>query len=817
MLRTCFGVLAVISTFHEVIFVNSALNNQKIVLHRNKRQEIDLEDEVPPPVDEDSQDSCDFGNGLSLNLCTWSNPSDTPPSLRWKTGRGVTSNWLGGPRTDHTRANGDGGYVFFETSKRETDYQLQSQNSEFRNTAILVTQNMSQTDPSGLCVSFFYVVNGLSVQSLKMWLIDGETYEKQPLWQSTDGLEGSWTKGEVAYTYENIHQIMFEGVPKNSSDPSRIFRGYIALDDIQFDPLSGSASNCLGHCTFEGGFCDWSNLRGQDDFDWELGRGSKSFLTGPAQDYSSFKTNRQPGGYAYIDSSFPRRPGDKARLISVVIGATGDNNPICMMFATHMFGNGVGTLRIMKQSQGTSEVSPIWEISGPSGNRWYEARVPVSSPKPFQLIFEATVGKNYLGDIAIDNITFRPGTCPIFPQTASLTSGDCNFEENTCSWSNPGVLDQLDSFDWSRQFSYSVSGPTVDHTTGTSSGYYMNLVSDGLLPQRGGNTAWLMSPQFTVSSSARCMAFYYFMFERTIDPSGPSLGSLRVYVLPSSSGKFSRLIPVWRLNNHQGRRWMMARAPIVILPEGIPPNEPYKVIIEGIWGADRVGYIAFDDISFFDGDCTTLPSKATTVIGECSFVRDTCGWTNGTKEEQSSPQVEGPAGSRVSTPIHNRQFQLDGGSLTWRLASTATRPANLQDHSFGAPAGYAFFDIFNQNVVQNPILRSPQFESALMDSRCISFWFAPFGRGESTVLSVVRVEPAEPETREVLWRFSTRGYDTSHPDWHYAQTKVKADSTYRIQFEGEATDGGFALDDITFYEGACDTRPARAEVTNIEV
>ncbi|XP_076309730.1 MAM and LDL-receptor class A domain-containing protein 1-like isoform X2 [Tachypleus tridentatus] len=734
-----------------------------------------------------------------------------------------------------------GGYTFFETSYLNSDSQIypSSQSpssaflgdtrSQFQNyaqgfTALLLSQNISQTDTNGYCISFFYAINGLSAHKLKVILMDGETSENRTLWESNDGLEGSWRKGEVAYTHENIHKIVFEGIPKNSSDPSRSFRGYIALDDIRFEIL-GSGSNCIGHCTFEGGLCDWSNSRGQDDFEWELGRGSQSFLTGPAQDYSSFGDKKQSGGYAYIDAAYPRRPGDKAQLLSPVIEATGDNNPICMSFATHMFGNGIGTLRVLQRSQGSNDENVIWKISGPSGNRWYQARVPVSSPKPFQLILEATVGNNYLGNIAIDNIFLRPGTCPIFPQTASPNSGDCNFEENTCGWTNPGLADQFDDFDWGRQFSYSVSGPGTDHTTGTSSGYYMNLVSNSQLPQRGGNVAWLVSPTFPAATMARCMAFYYYMYEKTIDHSGPSLGSLRVYVLPSSSSReFSMLTPVWRLNNHQGQRWLMARAPIVLLPEGKPPTEPYQVIIEGIWGADRVGYIAFDDISFFSGDCTTLPSKATTMNGECSFVRDMCGWTNGSKSEQSIPLFEGRKGfsrSRVAVATLSRQFQLDEGSLTWRLASTSTRPANLQDHSFGAPAGYAFFDIFNQNVVQNPILRSPKFASALVDNRCISFWFAPFGRGESTTLSVVRVKlpasDAEPEERDVLWRFSTRMFDTSRPDWNYAQTAVKTNTPYIVQFEGEATDGGFALDDIMFYEGECETRPARAALTEIEV
>ena len=51
------------------------------------------------------------------------------------------------------------------------------------------------------------------------------------------------------------------------------------------------------------------------------------------------------------------------------------------------------------------------------------------------------------------------------------------------------------------------------------------------------------------------------------------------------------------------------------MPDGMPISDPYQIIIEGIWGHGRVGYVAVDDISFFDGDCTSkqrakrLPGK----------------------------------------------------------------------------------------------------------------------------------------------------------------------------------------------------------------
>lgn len=55
------------------------------------------------------------------------------------------------------------------------------------------------------------------------------------------------------------------------------------------------------------------------------GRGSRNPSTGPATDRSSFIYGGMEGGYAYIDSSYPRRPGDTARLSSMEFEPTGNN------------------------------------------------------------------------------------------------------------------------------------------------------------------------------------------------------------------------------------------------------------------------------------------------------------------------------------------------------------------------------------------------------------------------------------------------------------------------------------------------------------
>lgn len=59
------------------------------------------------------------------------------------------------------------------------------------------------------------------------------------------------------------------------------------------------------------------------------------------------------------------------------------------------------------------------------------------------------------------------------------------------------------------------------------------------------------------------------------------------------------------------------------------------------------------------------------------------------------------------------------------------------------------------------------------------------------------------EIKTLVWRITTRKLDAVKPEWIYAQVSVTSEFIYRIQFEGEAMDGGFALDDITYYDGAC--------------
>lgn len=141
-------------------------------------------------------------------------------------------------------------------------------------------------------------------------------------------------------------------------------------------------------------------------------RGSSNPTTGPAMDSSSDRSTA--GGYAYIDSSFPRKPGDVAKFLSTNFPMTGADAPVCMHFWFHMFGSGVGHLKVFVRHYRSldSHLEEIWGLSGNAGNAWFMSEVTVSSLDDYQIMFEASVGNTGMGDIAIDDIYFTPGACP---------------------------------------------------------------------------------------------------------------------------------------------------------------------------------------------------------------------------------------------------------------------------------------------------------------------------------------------------------------------------------------------------------------------
>ena len=143
-----------------------------------------------------------------------------------------------------------------------------------------------------------------------------------------------------------------------------------------------------GNCDFEKDLCTWTNTKQKDNFDWLRSRGRTSTLnTGPAADHTK---GSSLGYYLYLESSAPRVPGDRARLLSQAFPPV--KGAACMLFYYHMYGRDVGVLRVKVltniSSDKLSTEATLWQLQGDSGNTWYNAQVNVSAiytSKPYQV------------------------------------------------------------------------------------------------------------------------------------------------------------------------------------------------------------------------------------------------------------------------------------------------------------------------------------------------------------------------------------------------------------------------------------------------
>lgn len=72
-----------------------------------------------------------------------------------------------------------------------------------------------------------------------------------------------------------------------------------------------------------------------------------------------------------------------------------------------------------------------------------------------------------------------------------------------------------------------------------------------------------------------------------------------------------------------------------------------------------------------------------------------------------------------------------------------------------------------------------------------------------------------------LWALRVNQLEATRPDWNYAQLELETNETdpagqeVNIVFEGRASNGGFAIDDIMLYEGSCRSKlfNIRAKIT----
>lgn len=183
------------------------------------------------------------------------------------------------------------------------------------------------------------------------------------------------------------------------------------------------------------------------------------------------------GRYMYVEVN-GKQNGDIARISSPLVSVS-QKTTKCLKFWYHMYGPHIASLNVYANT--TSLGFPIWSKNGTQGNKWKLAKVDVVMSQSYSLVFEGTAEGNDKGDIALDDIQLATGSCDY--------SGDpCNFQDDSCSFTQ----DNTDNFDWVRTKGSTPTpgtGPTVDHSYGSSLGYYMLLEASG---QNNGDKARIM-------------------------------------------------------------------------------------------------------------------------------------------------------------------------------------------------------------------------------------------------------------------------------------------------------------------------------------
>lgn len=130
------------------------------------------------------------------------------------------------------------------------------------------------------------------------------------------------------------------------------------------------------------------------------------------------------------------------------------------------------------------------------------------------------------------------------PEICSVSYKErCNFEQDLCDW----YQDTDDNFDWTRAqgptSSYS-TGPGIDHTLGTSKGFYLFIETSS--PRKTNDTARLLSPIFKPTTGCT-MRFHYHMF-------GDHVDRLRV-LLRQSDNPLSQMKELWTKSGIKTWTW----------------------------------------------------------------------------------------------------------------------------------------------------------------------------------------------------------------------------------------------------------------------
>ncbi|RMZ97804.1 MAM and LDL-receptor class A domain-containing 2-like [Brachionus plicatilis] len=690
-----------------------------------------------PIISSTTSFDCDFESGF----CGWKN--DDSAQILWENKKASSSASQWQPDTDFTTASSQGSYIIVDSG-------FPNQNGQ---KARISSPTLSQPTNSVFCMHFALFMYGDDVGTFNTYL--NITDVGMALYFDRIGSQGNkWKMNdlELSYNFNIDFNIVFEAIVGNGA------RGSFAIDDVRIE--EGACKKSI--CDFEDeNICQFENDQ-SSSFKWlrKSGLGDTSGIT-PSLDHT-FGTAL--GHYMSIDFTTGVLSGSKAKLLTPLM----EGAKKCLQFYYHMRGNEKCTLDIITVKESGSVSQPFWSRFKNNGNIWNVAEVSIKTTERYKIGFQGTVGDNWIGDIAIDDVKIEDREC--------APSGFCDFEseDTLCTWSN---VEGEDEFDWEEgngKTSSFGTGPSIDHTFGTIKGTYLFIASSILETSspRVENDRAILSSMIFDPTPARCLRFWYHM-------NGNSIGSLQVDILYDNGLR----IPIWKLSQDQGDQWLEGTV-------GFSSNTTYRIYIMGIRGNSYFGDIAIDDISFVDSTCGVQPSE---VVGELNSLTTLM-----------PVSTRPPASQQISCTFDNNNIcgWINDLSveLKWTLKKGSTTSSETGPSTDVSGNGYyIYLETSNVNKGDTARIISQIVNSTYSKTtNCLTFYYHLYGEtiGELNV----KLQTVFGIQSESLWSRNEQ-HGNAWLKAHLNIQPLENNLQYQILMEaiaGDSYTGDVAIDEIEF-------------------
>ncbi|XP_052769068.1 uncharacterized protein LOC128209186 [Mya arenaria] len=177
----------------------------------------------------------------------------------------------------------------------------------------------------------------------------------------------------------------------------------ISLTDTQKVAGTAIATVKESECDFEKDFCGWTRGTGSMfNFKRTQGATYEGGKTGPSCD----RKGSNKGFFIFASGN-----DDQVAKLRSPNFPTGE---YCLRFFYHMYGNDMVKLTLWLMMDGIKSKN-VWTKSGDQGKKWIKKEAFIKNQEningTLNFEFEATIGKGFASDIALDDISVKPGKC----------------------------------------------------------------------------------------------------------------------------------------------------------------------------------------------------------------------------------------------------------------------------------------------------------------------------------------------------------------------------------------------------------------------